>query len=379
MGNDRKDKKIELVELDRAIKMFYTGEISTELFVANYWHDTWNALITYVEQSGFNMRNGKVPQALIDKKEEYEKRATEYYIKNYTYKSVKTGNKYFASIDKQDIETCIKYLVETGQFSSKSMDETIRQYLSGEIPEIQEKPISKSIPKKNAPVVPDWYIPWKRKPYVNGTVRKYYNGQISTQTFVKRFGGTWEEFLDTLVEVGKVESKDNILQEVLDKKEQFEIEVIKYFGDEYCKTTQILVDGHCVRPTLEDIKTTIEFMRQNEIGIGTGTVKQTLAKCLRGEIKVQQEPKELNGLQGETVETDIEQKKTPQGDLENLSTEELQKVLKETTASNEAKEAELEALRRENLLAAIREQQKKGKELDAQISAMKEANKSRGV
>lgn len=315
MGYNKGNEKKELAELDRAIKAFYTGEISTEEFLEKYWHDSWDSLITYVEQSGFNMRNGKIPQALINKKEQYEQGAVEYYRKYYIYMSFEIGNKYFASIDKQDIETCIKYLVETGQFSSKSMDETIRQYLGGKIPEIQEMPISKSIPKKDVPVVPDWYIPWKKGPHVNRNVRQYYNGQISTQTFVQRFGGTWEEFLDLLVEVGKVASKNDILQKVLDKKEQFETEVIKYFGDEYCEMTQISVNGHHIHPTIEDIGEAIKFMRQNGIGIGKSTVTQTLTKYLRGEIEVQQEPEELNDSQGEILETDIQQTEIPQADL----------------------------------------------------------------
>lgn len=315
MGHDKRNGKRELAELDRGIKAFYTGEISTEEFVEKYWHDSWNSLITYVEQSGFNMRNGKIPQALINKKEQYEQGAVEYYRKYYIYRSVEIGKKYFASIDKQDIETCIKYLVETGQFSSKSMDETIRQYLGGKIPEIQERPISRAIPKKDVPVVPDWYIPWKKGPYVNGNVRQYYNGQLSTQNFVKRFGGTWEEFLDTLVEVGKVKSKDDISQKVLDKKEQFETEVIKYFGDEYCEMTQISVNGHHIHPTIEDIDEAIKFMRQNGIGIGKNTVTQTLTKYLRGEIEVQQEPENLNDLPGEELDADIQQTEIYQEDL----------------------------------------------------------------
>lgn len=227
MGYNRRQNQNEkeALALDRAIKAFYTGEMSTITFVKEYWSDSWEALITYVSQSGFNMRNGKLPQALLDKKEEFE-------------------------------ATLVK--------------------------------LPKSMPKQETTKEPSWYVPWKKSENLNNNARKFYNGKMNIQDFLQGYAGTWDEMIDTVVAVGKLKSREEIPEEFLAKKAEFEENIIKYFENEYCKMTQILVNGKYVHPTIEDVHKAIVFLRQSGMGLGKSTVGQAVTKYLRGEIEVQQ-------------------------------------------------------------------------------------------
>lgn len=95
MRKHKDRKQMELIEIDRGIRDFYTGVINANAFVDYYWQDTWESLISYVQTSGFNIRDEKVPQALLDKKAEF-KAALEKYKK--TKKVSRTKEKWCANI-----------------------------------------------------------------------------------------------------------------------------------------------------------------------------------------------------------------------------------------------------------------------------------------
>ena len=101
MGYDRRE---EPTALDRAIRDFYTGQMEIETFMENYWHDSWESLIKYVELSGFNMRNGQVPKQLLERKQEYEEVLVDYYLAHPI--NMEIGNQYYESIEKADIKVC---------------------------------------------------------------------------------------------------------------------------------------------------------------------------------------------------------------------------------------------------------------------------------
>ena len=286
MYSHRIRKEGELSKLDRDIKSFYSGNMSTTDFICKCWNDCWDSLLEYVKQSGFNMRYGKLPQALLNKQNEYEQELIKFYCENTI--EMEIGNQYFKEIEQEDIEACIQYLIDTNQFSCRSIKETIRLYIMGKIPEIPKRPISKGIPKKDKSEKPEWYIPWKRSKELKPLIRSAYSGRRSMEELIAVYPGTWGELLEDIVVVKKLNSISDLSDSFLCKKEEFEEIVLRAFGKEYCDMTQIPVDEQYIHPTEDDVRIVYEFLQRERLGIGRRIMNQTISKYIRGEIDIVQ-------------------------------------------------------------------------------------------
>lgn len=328
----KSQSRTELTGVDKGIRNLYTGEIGVTAFIEEYWSDSWDSLIEYIQQSGRNMRNGKVPQPFLKLKETFEQKLMIYYLDKPI--SMEIGDKYFAKIDRDDVETCLKYLEETEQFSSKSMRETIRKYLSGEIPEISRKPTSRGIPKADKNKITDKDA-WRKETVIRSNVNKFYSGKMKAEAFVKIYAGTWGELLDT-IEVYRISKPEEpISEEFLQRKEEFEVAIIKYFETDYCKMTRIFVDGQYVQPTTDDVHIAIKILKQNGMEIGKRTIVQTLTQYLRGEVELQADSIDLNSMREQRSKCQILETKLQQmqGELDskNVRLQEMRNLLGQTS------------------------------------------------
>lgn len=374
MGYDRKE---EPTELDRAIKAWYSGEMGCKHFIENYWQDNWDDLIQHVQLSGFNLRNGKIPQALLDKEKEFIEGIIDYYL--YTPISMEIGEQYYEKIEQQDIHASLIYWAQTG--CTKPIKEIISQYMSGEIPEITKPPLSKGEPKKEKPKVPEWYVPYKKGQFLNKTIRGYYNQEISVEKFLEGFSGTWEDVLEGLVTVRKFESKEAIPGAFKARKEEFEKAVIKSFGKDYCEMTQIPVNGRYVHPTELDVEKTIKYLQKNNIELGKSIISQTLKKYLKGEIQLDQEEEKKKTVDESQVEE-------PQGDVQPINNGQVEGPQAEEPQeeASQADEVQIDETQTEEMqaeepqadnvppraidLGAMREQRGKCEQLSAKLQQM---------
>ena len=108
------------------------------------------------------------------------------------------------------------------------------------------------------------------------------------EELIEVYPGTWEELLEDIVSVKKLDSISELSDSFLRKKEEFEEIVLRAFGKEYCDMTQIPVDGQYIHPTEEDVRIVYEFLQRERLGIGRRIMNQTINKYIKGEIDIVQ-------------------------------------------------------------------------------------------
>lgn len=117
---------------------------------------------------------------------------------------------------------------------------------------------------------------------ITAQIKKFYEGKIDSREFVKYYGDTWDELIELLNRMKKIDSPESIPQEFLDKKVEFEQALYEYFENEYCQTTKISVDGgKIISPTIQDVYTAIGYIKQNGLGMGRKAIRSTIAQQIR--------------------------------------------------------------------------------------------------
>ncbi len=217
----------------------------------------------------------------------------------------------------------------------------------------------------------------RRKNYLGliDKAKKLAKGEMTLEEYVMKSTTSIE---DLITFAKKQHLPAEIVKELYKYKEEYRAYTTPFKKKAYLASTILVINGKEVKPTEQDVETCIRYLKENSALICNKTVKDTIRKYLKGELKITiGKAEELEFSEDQMSQHSEESKEHEETKLEDIMIEQLKRRVEEngkTIADNEAvitkKTLDSQAAIKQALIARILKQQEIISEQLAEIAKL---------